>query len=148
MLTGKPIWAWGSSWSFDHDHLQKLWLPCTSGTSSWTWTSNDPAVSEGKRFQKCPRQTMGYPWPLIYLLMYSFSWLCCKIGQGSSRVIIWRKYNFTMLYIKFQGQCPIGTGEEGFYMFSGMRSTNRQHHLGQNEIIFHMELTCNWGQRS
>ena len=47
-------------------------------------------------------------------------WLCCKIGQGQYRVIIWINLvilEHPMLHTKFQGHRPFGSGEEDFLRF-------------------------------
>ena len=49
----------------------------------------------------------------LFLVSYKI-WPCCKIGQGHTRVIIWKNYNgqeSQMLHNKFCGNRPAGSGD-------------------------------------
>ena len=75
-----------------------------------------------------------YIWPFshtnlihVYLTFYPYKsirdqiWPCRKIGQGQSRVIIWRKLvvlEHHMLHTKFQGHLPFGSREDFFKFFT------------------------------
>ena len=45
---------------------------------------------------------------------------CCKIGQGQSSDLIWTNYDglSPMLYTKFRGNRPIGSGEKKLRVFT------------------------------